>query len=144
MNRALPRVTSAWIAQLGDDDYFLPNHLEVLGDTVEAFENAGEAVPDLLYPDCRTLGLHSGELGGDFDPERLMRGNYIPGGGTLIRTEAVRAVGGWCMPGDPDHHRFEDWIMLLRLHVSGYRIVHVPVTTWVYRFHGLATGGRVP
>lgn len=143
MNRALPKVTSEWVAQLGDDDYFLPHHLAVLEAHVEALEAAAPPGPDVLYPDCRTLGLHSGEVGGEFDIERLKRGNFIPGGGSLIRTSALREVGGWCAPGDPDYHRFEDWICWLRLAVTGHRFAHVPVTTWVYRFHGGATGGRL-
>ena len=98
----------------------------------------------MVYPDCRTLGVYSGRLGGDFDPERLKTGNYIPGGGTLIRASAIRAVGGWCTPADPDYHRYEDWVMWLRLLLNhGSRFVHAPVTTWVYRFHAHATGGRL-
>lgn len=142
MNRGLERVTSEWVAELGDDDYFLPQHLAVLEDALEASVAVGN-VPDVLYPDCYTLGLFSGQLGGDFDPERLVRGNYIPGGGTLIRTSAIREVGGWCKPGDPDYHRYEDWIMWLRLLMSGKSFLHVPVPTWTYRFHVHSTGGRI-
>ena len=133
LNRALARVECDWIAQLADDDYFLPEHLETLAAHTEH--------ADVVYPDCIELGAEHG-VGGDFDPDRLNGGNYIPGGGSLIRTDAVRMVSGWCRHGDPDWHPFEDWVMWKRLRDAGCTFVHVPQKTWVYRFGDQQTGGQ--
>ena len=132
-NRALARVESDWIALLGDDDYFLPNHLEIL------MSHAGEA--DVIWPDCQVLGA-GWSFCGEFNAERLRHDNYIPGGGSLIRTAAARAVGGWCKPGDTDFHRYEDWIMWRRLLDAGYSFLHIHDVTWCYRFHDGQTGGQ--
>ena len=133
LNRALEKVTCDWVAQLADDDFFLPEHLAVL----EA--HIGKA--DVIYPDCLEYGATPG-VGGDYDAERLTSANYIPGGGSLIRTAAARMVGGWCRRGDPDWHPFEDWVMWKRLRDAGCNFVHVPQKTWVYRFGVHQTGGQ--
>lgn len=133
LNRALEKVSGEWIAQMADDDFMLPNHLEVLEAHIDG--------ADMLYPRCRTIGNDDFRCVDGFDGERLARGNYIPGGGSLIRTAAVRAVGGWCKPGDPDQHKYEDWVMWKRLYAAGYVLRHVPVETWCYRFGNHQTGG---
>lgn len=131
-NRALARVESEWIALLGDDDYLLPHHLA----TLEA-----HATADVIWPDCLMLG-DDRDLCADYKRAGgILEDNYIPGGGSLIRTSAARAVGGWCKPTDPDFHRFEDWIMWKRLFNAGYSFRHVHEVTWAYRFGDHQTGG---
>ena len=132
-NRGLTHVSSDYVALLGDDDYFLPNHLEIL------MSHAGEA--DVIWPDCKTVGA-DWNFCGEFNEERLRHDNYIPGGGSLIRTSAARAVGGWCKPGDPDFHKYEDWIMWKRLLDAGYRFKHIHEITWGYRFWNGQTAGQ--
>jgi hypothetical protein len=135
-NRALDRVTSDWIALLGDDDYFLPDHLE----TLEAHIRDDL---DVIWPDFQSIGAnHNFCLGTDFNGDALMAGNYIPGGGSLIRTAAARMVGGWCRKDDPDWHQYEDWVMWKRLHIAGCRFKHIHDVTWAYRFHAGQTGGQ--
>ena len=134
-NRALARVNCDFLALLGDDDYFLPHHLETL--------EQHAAFADVVYPDCQQIGRQYDFIGGPFDAERLRESNYIPGGGTLIRTDAARAVGGWCKFGDLDRHEYEDWVMWLRLLDAGYRFKHVPEVTWAYRFGAHQTGGQL-
>ena len=134
LNRALPKVTSEWIAQLGDDDLFLPEHLQVLESELDG--------SDVLYPDCIQRGAFYSSIGGEYRPSRLTYANFIPGGGSLIRTAAARAVDGWCKRGDPDWHLCEDWIMWKRLRDAGYTFKHVRRETWIYRFHPSQTGGQ--
>lgn len=126
LNRCLPRVTSEFVCVVADDDYLLPDHLERLEFHVH------DRV-DVLYPDFLQIGAQH-YIGGPFDEHRLRRANYIPGVGALVRTAAIRAVGGWCRKTDSDWHQYEDWVMWLRLLNSGYRFEHVPLTTWAYRF----------
>lgn len=132
-NRALARVKSDWIALLGDDDYLLPNHLEVL---------EANATADVIWPDCEMLGGPIPSLCQEFNEAKLRWDNYIPGGGSLIRTEALRSVGGWAAPSDPDWHRFEDWVLWKRLLDKGCTFRHVHAVTWVYRFGSHQTGGQ--
>lgn len=132
-NRALVKVTSEWIALLGDDDFFLPNHLEVL------MSHAGEA--DVIWPDCLTVGAEW-RLCREFNAESLRWDNYIPGGGSLIRTSEARAAGGWCKPDDPDFHKYEDWVMWKRLLDRGCTFLHIHDVTWAYRFHNGQTAGQ--
>lgn len=132
-NRALAKVTTEWIALLGDDDWLLPHHLEVL------MAHAGEA--DVIWPDCRSVGAEW-NFCREFDAEWLRHDNYIPGGGSLIRTSAARSVGGWCQPGDPDFHKYEDWIMWRRLLDVGFTFKHIHEVTWNYRFHNGQTAGQ--
>ena len=133
LNRGLKRVTCDWVAQLGDDDRFLPEHLETL---------APHLTPDVdvVYPLCIEEGASHG-VSGPFDAERIQRANYIPGGGSIIRTSLARLVGGWAVPSDPDWHQHEDWVMWKRLLAAGAVFRHVPQATWVYRFWPGQTGG---
>jgi hypothetical protein len=133
-NRALDRVTSDWIALLGDDDLFLPDHLAVL--EAQITDDL-----DVIWPDFQPLGAEH-TFCREFNSDALMQANYIPGGGSLTRTAAVRAVGGWCKPGDTDYHAHEDWVLWKRLYVSGYRFKHIHAVTWCYRFHSLQTAGQ--
>lgn len=133
LNRALPRIESEWIAQMADDDFMLPNHLAVL---------EAHATADVIWPDCLMVGREHLNLCREFDADHLRRDNYIPGGGSLIRTSAARAVGGWCKPGDPDWHEYEDWVMWKRILANGGTFRHIHEVTWGYRFGAHQTAGR--
>jgi glycosyltransferase involved in cell wall biosynthesis len=133
-NRALAKVTAEWVALLADDDYFLPEHLAIL----EAHATNGL---DVIWPDFQGIGANH-TFCRDFNGDALMQGNYIPGGGSLIRTAAARAVGGWCKSGDPDWHPHEDWVMWKRLYAAGCHFLHIHDVTWAYRFHPAQTGGQ--
>lgn len=134
LNRALARVDCEWIAQLGDDDYFHPHHLEVM---------EANATADVIWPDCEMLNGPIPSLCQEFNEAKLRWDNYIPGGGTLIRTEAIRAVGGWATRSDADWHRFEDWVLWLRILNNGGTFRHIHEVTWVYRFHDGQTAGQL-
>lgn len=132
-NRALEKVTSDWIALLGDDDYFYPNHLAVL---------EAHATADVIWPDAELIDGPIPSLCQEFNADKLRWDNYIPGGGSLIRTAMARKVGGWCKPDDPDYHRFEDWIMWRRILDAGGTFRHIHAVTWAYRFGLHQTAGR--
>lgn len=119
LNRGLAAVTSEWVATLDDDDVLYPWHLEVL---LRATRFA-----DVVYPYCDCdFDIH---VNAPFNPVALRQQNYIPTT-ALIRTSALRAVGGW-----PDK-REQDWALWLRLLDAEARFVHVPTVTWRYRRHG--------
>ena len=66
----------------------------------------------------------------DFDDLLLRRRHLIVATSQLLRTEAVRAVGGY-----PPNLFIEDWYMWLKLTDHGYRLKIVPVVLVRYRQH---------
>jgi glycosyltransferase involved in cell wall biosynthesis len=138
-NRALTKVKTDWIAFLDDDDYLLPEHLETLA---RAQSDTGA---DVVWPWFRVEG------GGDPFPAFYGRQwnpddpHQVPIT-ALLRTEAVRAVGGFTTvpPGSKhaDGNRAgEDWELWLALSAAGYRFHHVKKRTWVWCHHGRNTSG---
>lgn len=122
-NRAVMWTSSEWLAFLDDDDVWLPNHVETLLAHADGF--------DVIYPDCELVGDHNGlHVNADFNPLTLRLGNYIPIT-ALVRRSAFMAAGMFSADD-----RFEDWGLWLRLVDCGARFLHVPVTTWEYRWHG--------
>ena len=116
-NALLKSVETEWIAVLDDDDTFDPNYLEVMA---QHFDEA-----DVVYSYCRGYQ----HAFGPFDPERLQTENYIDGE-ACIRTEALRAVGGY-----PVSDIVEDWQLWKIMVAAGCRFVCVPE---VLRTHGRA------
>jgi hypothetical protein len=81
------------------------------------------------------------------DAERSLRvhGNFIPVT-YMVKTEAVRAVGGFPAPYTFDarySNDCEDYGLLLRLLDAGYKFHHIcGVRTWRYNFWDGNLGGR--
>ena len=97
---------------------------------------------DVVYADCIEEGRRDGyHLDvGPFDPERLAVQNFICVPATLVRTDSLRAVGGF------PSGALEDWGLWLRMHAAGMRFEFVPRKTVRYRFHvdNLTYGGVDP
>lgn len=106
-NTLLKAVETPWMAVLDDDDTFDPNYLEVMSQNLEG--------ADVVYSWCRAPHLQS-----EFDPELLRRENYIDGE-CLIRTEALREIGGY-----PVGPRAEDYALWIRMLEAGMRFRCVP------------------
>ena len=120
-----------WLALLDSDDEWLPHHLETLwalrGDYMLA---AGSAIqpgedgrPPRVYGPAfrRTAVLHSPAV-------LVWPDNPIPASGVLVRTDVVRAVGGF----DTSLRYAEDFDLWLRVLERGPAIVSSRV---VYRWH---------
>ena len=120
LNRALAGVTSDFVAVLQDDDTAYPNHLEVLLGNCDGV--------DVVYPRC-DADWPVVNLNADFNARLLKYCNYIPAT-ALIRTDLLRAVGGW---PDADWEDHELWKVLVD---AGARFRKVNQVTWHYRRHG--------
>lgn len=155
-NRALRGVRTPWVAFLDSDDLLQHNHLQVCLDELE------RTGADLVYPGFtpdggpdQTATAQDGRVvrpfGVPFGPEQERwfreRGGFIPVT-HVCRTDRVKKAGGF-----PQQGRFkvpagnvsgdcEDYGLLLAMLDRGARFVHVPVKTWIYRFHAGNTGGR--
>lgn len=142
-NRALMNVRTPWVAFLDDDDYFLPNHLEVLLREVKATNI------DVIYPGCRVIGPDFetipmqeewGRFGQAFDPTALRNQSCIPVT-SMVRTELAQHA----MFGPPDHDPkswYDDWGFYLRLLDLKAQFHHVPEVTWIWHHHGRNTSGQ--
>lgn len=134
LNALLTAVDTEWVAPLGDDDIYLPHHVEkiwpYLGQDVDVVYSWPTDEHDYLRIDVS-----------DWAPSqvarRLEEGNFIRSTITM-RTELVRRIGGWA-----DEYRdgvfsetgvpYDDWDLLIRLARAGARFRCVPFETWVYR-----------
>lgn len=135
-NAALEVAGGDAIALLDDDDLWSPGHLATVW---EVMVGTGA---DVVYADCDEVGRRDGyrTVVRDFDPDRLEHENFICVPATLVRTAALRSVGGFA--AGP----LEDWETWKRMARRGCRFVHVPVVTVTYRFHtdNLTYGGADP
>jgi cellulose synthase/poly-beta-1,6-N-acetylglucosamine synthase-like glycosyltransferase len=135
-NAGLEVAAGTAVALLDDDDLWHPDHLATVW---AAMESSGA---DVVYADCDEVGRRDGyrTVVRDFDPELLARENFICVPATLVRTAALRSVGGFA--AGP----LEDWETWKRMHAAGCTFVHVPEVTVTYRFHtdNLTYGGADP
>lgn len=137
-NRALALVDTTWVAFLDDDDEWLPQHLE------RCVDHQHDTGADLVFPWFDVVGgtdpfTHFGQ---PWDPANPVQTTIV----TLVRTSALRAVGGFTFE-DGDFHddggnrAGEDYEMVKRLNAAGYRISHLPERTWLWHHHGRNTMG---
>lgn len=149
-NRALELVSTPLVAFLDDDDEFKPGHLR------KCLNHAIASGSDIVYPwfDLNQEGHIRNDLdplllngkpafGQVFQSEALDKNNFIPIT-VLARTDLLRQVGGFPVPGSPEwpHKDCEDWGMWLRLREIEARFSHLPERTWVWWWHGANTSGR--
>ena len=121
-NSGIALAAGGWIALLDCDDWWNPRRLLTVA------ENLDNSVDVLYHPlevVCPEAGFEArvrprrrvkGQaISGDPFHEMLMRGNPIPNSGAVVRTSAIRGVGGFCE--DADLVSFEDfdaWLSLAR------------------------------
>lgn len=154
-NEALKKVETDWVAWLDDDDEFLPNHIRVL------VRGANKSKADLIFSYAEFVNgrdplaciqnnkLVPEPINVPFGPEQeywiRIHGNFIPVT-YLVRTQAVRKVGGFPAPytfSAMQSRDCEDFGLLLKLLDAGYKFYHVcGVRTWRYHYHGENVGGR--
>lgn len=140
---ALEMNVCEWTAFLDSDDYFLPEHLEVLARAQR------ETGADYVYS-WYFLNSPGNVVDPVFPPTHFTEpwNRDVPRQTTitvLVRTELAKMVGFW-EPADnetfPDGHRVgEDYHFTLECNRLG-TIFHVPERTWVWCHHGQNTSGR--
>ncbi|MGX1976990.1 glycosyltransferase family 2 protein [Streptomyces kronopolitis] len=139
--RALVAARTAWVAFLDSDDWFYPEHLEVLA--TEALAHDAEYVfsyytvhTDAGDPtNCDPLG----HFGKQFDPASPHQTTIT----TLVRTDLAQAVGFRTPPKklvDGQRHG-EDFQFTLDCVQAQANFLHVPRRTWAWVHHGNNTSG---
>ena len=143
-NTALALARAPLVAQLDADDLWREDHLEYL---LGAFE---DPLIGLAYANVEIVGYAGSDRWiaarapgdglarwiGDSaehpvnDLRRLYRANPIPAPGVVMRTEAVRAVGGY-----PEWLRVgEEYTLYIRLRRAGWQFAYVDRRTATYRW----------
>lgn len=152
-NRALAKVETDIIAWLDDDDFLRPHHLVACMRVLERDPSV-----DLVYPRPVMSGgpdptavTHGGvwrlPWGLRFGPEQANHlrtvGSFIPMA-HLVRTDAVRAVGGFpegrTLPSG--RYQGEDERYLIALLDAGCSFEHLDAKTWVWRVNPRSTAGK--
>lgn len=137
-NRLMKTVDTRWIMRLADDDYLLPNHIEMMMRGVEKFDYA-----HVIYswdesghiPPVNCNNWNVTEI-----KKALLESNWIDGSGAFIKTRNLRMLRGWPDLWVDDHFisyngdqlaPFEDWALWQMFNLTGALFRCVPVYTWV-------------
>jgi glycosyltransferase involved in cell wall biosynthesis len=132
-NLGVSRANSDFICFLDQDDYFLPNHIEVLisASNLED-EKFGFSYGDLLRVTESGETLSRSSLTSPhplMDTHAMVSQNmHILPSATLIKRSAFLEVGGF----DESLQGYEDDDLFLRFHLAGYTAVFIPepVSAW--------------
>jgi hypothetical protein len=138
-NALLAAVETEWFATLGDDDLWLPRHVETAEphlDDADVVTTWGVNAPGGIR--TNVSGWSREQFAAQFE-----FANFIPAI-AFIRTSAVREVGGWPTEWEGGHRDqgghfagsaawAEDWELWRRLAANGARFRCVEVETWVCR-----------
>lgn len=136
-NLGLSIAQGEYIAFLDQDDILYPNHLEMLLAHLH-----GNNDFDIAYSGCKVVHCDMQEgkpvilheetvFNRPYQPGRLLLGNYIPIHSLLFRNTVFR-----CHRFDEELTFYEDWEMLARLEMSGYRFLHTDSITCEYHLYG--------
>ncbi len=137
--RGLEMVNTEYVAFLDDDDYFKPNHLEALMETMVQ-EDA-----DYVYSWYEMNGGSDPRpevFGKPWDNENPVQTTIT----TLVKTELAQSIG-FVDPDDapldsPDRlYAGEDYYFTKGCWLAGAKIVHRPEKTWVWNHWGGNTSG---
>ena len=145
VSKTLNKITNIakgeYISGVASDDYYHPRKLELLVPILERHPHAAvvHAAADFVDRDGSKINSsqyarkQSEKMDGNIFHSLLVRGCYIDGPTTVIRKEALEAVGGYD-EGCP----IEDWDMWLKL-AKRYQFLYHPEVVAFYRCHGANT-----
>ena len=141
-NRALEKVSTEWVLWLDDDDQLMPHAVQLL---VEAQRATGA--------DVVSGSAWIPQLPGHTEPTEPIEPGWIPADlvqersrltvTALMRTELVRAVGGFERRRDPGTGMdLDDYGLYWKLAGHGASFWRIPETVFVWNHHGRNTSGR--
>lgn len=119
LNHCLQHATGEYIARMDGDDVSLPERFEKELNYLQAHQEYAIVSCPMIYfdenGDFRT-GKCSCE---EPQPAMLVRGTIHCHAPCMVRTEAIRSVGGYSV--DKKLLRVEDWHLWMKLYAAGYR-----------------------
>lgn len=119
LNRCLEHATGEYIARMDGDDLSLPERFEKEIEFLEANpEYAIVSCPMIYFDETGDwqVGRCSCE---EPTPQMLVRGTIHCHAPCMVRTEAMKQVGGYSV--DKKLLRVEDWHLWMKLYAAGYR-----------------------
>lgn len=144
-DRGIDQVKTKYVALLDDDDYFYPDHLELL------YTTALDTDADIVYSWFDVEGGHDPfpqNFGQPWNPDAPVQTTTT----VLAKTDIIRKAGGYTnqfnVSGDElgdfaqGNTAGEDFRMVFNASKLGAKIVHVPKKTWAYVHHTNNTSGR--
>jgi hypothetical protein len=96
-NRALPHVRADFVAYVDGDDVWHPETGRLLLAALESTDAAAVSVDAEPFPEGERPALADPPppVWSELAYEALVRRNWLRKSGTMYRTEAIRAIGGW-------------------------------------------------
>lgn len=141
----IAQVQTKWVALLDDDDYFYPDHLEVL--YTAAIENDADIVYSWFDVEGGTDPFPQ-NFGKPWDPENPVQITVT----ILAKADVIRKAGGYMNTDSLTEEELEsfaqgntvgeDFRMIAAANAQGAKIVHVPKKTWCYVHWNGNTSGR--
>ncbi len=135
-NRGLLESNSKWIATIDSDDIWNSDAMEKLSQALESLELA-DVIGGLLTPfgdgmlepyRRRNEKAEKGKVISEITFQDLLMGSPIAASSCLFKREALLEVGGW-----PTPNFAEDYHLLVKLFVSGKRLVKLNQVVGSYR-----------
>jgi hypothetical protein len=130
LNALAEQVETEWLVLLADDDTLHPNHIERC---LSVSDDADVVYPYADMSSWPETSVQRSLINAPWDPVRIWKLNWIPGGCALIRTSMWRRVGG--VSTVQRHRHIHDWLMWQDICNVGGRIVCLPEELWFYRYH---------
>lgn len=129
--RALQAAQTGWVAFLDDDDWWYPNHLEVLTAYADAH---GADYAYSWFDGNNPFPMHRGRQMNPAEPHHTTMT-------VLVRTELAKSVGFANHPAASPEWTGEDWLFTLRCIEAGAKFIGTDIITWYYNAHGANTSG---
>jgi glycosyltransferase involved in cell wall biosynthesis len=129
-NTAIRHSRGPLVMPVDCDDTLAPMHIEELVRALQLHPECGAA-----YADFELFGAMSGTLSFPMSDTRcLLKEQWIPHPGTIVRRQLWEKVGGYC-EDEAFRAGNEDWEYFLRLAEIGLEVIRVPKPLYRYRQH---------
>ena len=128
LNRALHLIESRYIMRQDMDDYSDPQRLAKQLSVMENDKTIGAIGDNYAVVDEKGHKLATNAA----DPEKLSQDRLagsIAGGGTMVRTEVVKEIGGW------KYQYAQDFYMWVKMRQAGHKVVSLKETVYFYTQH---------
>lgn len=126
-NVGIELAQAEYILPLDADNKIRPDYITKGIEVLDQFPGVG-----VVYGDVEFIGDRTGIWQvPDFDPTRLLQGNYIDAC-AIFRKTLWQDCGGYD-PNIPDKLGFEDWDLWLNALEKGWKFYHIPEVLFNYR-----------